>query len=258
MPKLSHRFQVLCFQPCNFLCVSWWTLASKIKNDCGCHSLNGKYITFPWEILETRSSLQLICTALLSTQYLSVLAQPCPLVPVAVNLSSTSFLMPSISWVPFKRDAECWRLMKKEKARLWCCFHLSHDSLCIYPTRPHPRPLSAIPGCECLCIAQHNRTPAQYHRLLERCLGRDLWRSVVQPVFKLSFLKLEGIANARPASCGFEPRYNCSVLLTAYCTLTCVCYVTVGQWQPNWVMILFHYFLLFLQFMPKSCSHLYY
>lgn len=155
-------------------------------------------------------------------------------------------------------STECWRLMKKQKARLWCCFHLSHDSLCIYPTRPHPRPLSAIPGCECLCIAQHDRTPAQYHRLLERYLGRDLWRSVVQPVFKLSFLKLEGIANARPASCGFEPRYNCSVLLTACCTLTYVRYVTVGQWQPNWVMILFHYFLLFLQFMPKSCSHLYY
>lgn len=46
---------------------------------------------------------------------------------------------------------------------------------------PILRPLSVTLGCEHLSIVQHDRTPGQGHRLLERYVGRDLWWSVVQP-----------------------------------------------------------------------------
>lgn len=43
------------------------------------------------------------------------------------------------------------------------------------------------------------------------------------------------MADTRPASHGIEPRHNCGALITACCTLTYMSYVTVGQWQQDWV-----------------------
>lgn len=59
-------------------------------------------------------------------------------------------------------------------------------------------------------------------------------------------LRLEVTANSRPASCGFEPAHSSSVLIAVSCTLAYVSSVVVGQWQQNWVRILFRSFLLFL------------
>ena len=49
------------------------------------------------------------------------------------------------------------------------------------------------------------------------------------------------MADTRPASHGIEPRHNCSALITACCSLTYMSYVTVGQWQQDWVTSIYSF-----------------